>query len=132
MSDKYKDKAPLFTLSKDKGNFVLQPFKGSGKGGQKRNKTMSACRIIHSESGTVSECQEERSYEQNKKKAFERLYNNPKFQAWFKMECARRLGNLENIEDKVDKSLNPNNVKIEIQIDGKWTEVAWDYIKEDK
>ena len=48
----------IMSLSKDKGDFVVTPFKGSGKGGQKRNKTMSACRITHPASGAVSECQE--------------------------------------------------------------------------
>jgi len=124
-----KDKEPLFTLSKAKGNFTVQPFKGSGKGGQKRNKTMSACRIIHSESGTVSECQEERSYEQNKKKAFMRLYENPKFQSWFKIECARRLGSIVDAEEEVNKSMKPSNIKIEIQVDGKWVEVNEDFFK---
>ncbi len=48
-----KNKELLFSLSKAKGDFIVQPFKGSGKGGQKRNKTMSACRIIHPESGAL-------------------------------------------------------------------------------
>jgi protein subunit release factor B len=68
-----KEKELLFSLSKSKGDFIVQPFIGSGKGGQNRNKVMTACRIIHPESGAISECQEERSFEQNKKKAFERL-----------------------------------------------------------
>ena len=70
----------LFSLSKDKKDFIVQPFKGSGKGGQKRNKTMSACRIFHPASGAISECEEERSFEQNKQRAFQRLMNKKKFQ----------------------------------------------------
>jgi len=71
------NKKHLFTLSKKKGDFVVQSFKGSGKGGQKRNKTMSSCRIYHPASKVISECQEERSFEVNKKKAFLRLTEKP-------------------------------------------------------
>ena len=70
----------LFSLSKDKKDFIVQLFKGSGKGGQKRNKTSNACRIFHPASGAISECQEERSFEQNKQRAFQRLIEKPKFQ----------------------------------------------------
>ena len=117
------NKELLFSLSKDKGDFVVQPFKGSGKGGQKRNKTMSACRIIHPESGAVSECQEERSFEQNKKKAFERLIEKDKFQQWYKLECLRQRGILAQIEDEVEQDIQPENIRVEVQENGKWTEI---------
>lgn len=108
----------LFSLSKSKGDFIVQPFKGSGKGGQKRNKTMSCCRIIHPESGSVSECQEERSYEQNKKKAFEKLINSEKFQSWHKLKAAEAIGRIANIEDEVDREMK--NIKVEVFKNGKW------------
>ena len=111
----------LFSLSKSKGDFIVQPFKGSGKGGQKRNKTMSCCRIIHPESGSVSECQEERSYEQNKKKAFEKLIDSEKFQSWHKLKVAEKIGRIANIEDEVDREMK--NIKVEVFKDGKWVDV---------
>lgn len=111
----------LFSLSKSKGDFIVQPFKGSGKGGQKRNKTMSACRIIHPDSGAVSECQEERLFEQNKKKAFKRLIASDKFKKWHELEIAKRLGNMAEIEEQVDREMK--NIRVEVMQDGKWTEV---------
>lgn len=111
----------LFTQSKNKGDFVVQPFKGSGKGGQKRNKTMSACRISHPKSGAVSECQEERSFTQNRKKAFKRLLDTPEYQAWQKKEIARHLGKFASIEDDVEREIK--NIKIEKYENGKWVEV---------
>ena len=115
------DREILFTLSKAKGDFVVEPFKGSGKGGQKRNKTMSACRIIHPASGAVSECQEERSFEQNKKKAFVRLIAKDEFKRWHHVEVARRTGELARIEAEVEREMQ--NIKVEAVVNGKWVEV---------
>lgn len=115
-----EEKELLFSLSKSKGDFVVQPFKGSGKGGQKRNKTMSACRIVHPASNTVSECQEERSFEQNKKKAFLRLVEKPQFKQWLKLECARKRGLFATIDEEVSKTMKDENLLIETLIDGEW------------
>lgn len=114
------NKTKLFTLSKANGDFIVQPFKGSGKGGQKRNKTMSACRITHPASNSVSECQEERSFEQNKKKAFERLLQKEEFQSWYKLECAKRLGIVSDAESEVDKMMSPENIQTEYYDGEKW------------
>lgn len=115
---------PILSLSKEKGDFIVQPFKGSGKGGQRRNKTMSACRIIHPASGAVSECQEERSFDQNRKLAFKRLVDKPKFKAWLQVEIARKNGTLARIDEAVNASLSPNNIRTEVQRDGKWEPVS--------
>jgi protein subunit release factor B len=110
----------LFSISKSKGDFIVQPFKGSGKGGQKRNKTMSCCRIIHPASGAVSECQEERSFDQNKKKAFERLVEKPEFLAWHKVESAKKMGLLAAVSDEVAKAVRDENLLVEVFHNGKW------------
>lgn len=113
-----RKREPLFTLSKKKGDFIVQPFKGSGKGGQKRNKTMSCCRIIHPASGVVAECQDERSFEQNKQRAFERLTKKPEFVRWLKLEIARRLGNRATIEQEVEEEMK--HIKVEVWKNGRW------------
>lgn len=115
------EKQLLFSLSKANGDFIVQPFKGSGNGGQKRNKTMSACRIIHPASGTVSECQEERSFFQNRKKAFERLLQKDSFKSWYKIETMKRTGEYALIQEKVDVAMQDDNLLIEEQADdGTW------------
>ena len=110
----------LFTLSKDHGDFIIQPFRGSGNGGQKKNKPFSACRISHPASGAVSECQEERSFEQNKRKAFKRLLEKPEFKRWHRLEVMKQTGQYALIEEQVERDMK--YIKVEHLVNGVWKE----------
>ena len=78
------DKQILFSVTRK--DLRVDYFRAGGKGGQKQNKTSSACRITHPASGAVGESREERSQHQNRRIAFHRLANSRKFKLWLRAQ----------------------------------------------
>jgi len=109
----------LFSIT----DFDVEFLKGSGPGGQNRNKRETRCRITHKASGAKGESQELKSQAQNKKRAFNRLVNSKEFQRWLRIRAAEAMGQ-ETIEEKVEKDLQPKNLKVEHKEEGKWVEDA--------
>lgn len=97
-------------------------FPAGKNGGQKGNKTASACRVRHPPSGAVAECREERSQLQNRKIAFKRLVGCAAFKIWMSRELLARDG-VPTPEERVEKDMEPDNLRIEVRQDGKWTSV---------
>lgn len=109
----------LFSVTKK--DLRIDYYRGTGKGGQKRNKTENCCRITHLESGAVGKSEEGRSKEHNKQTAFIRMQQTPEFKKWLRIETARRLGTLVDIEKEVEQSMSPKNLNVE----GKDEEGLW-------
>lgn len=95
----------------------VQTKRGSGKGGQNRNKRDTAVRIVHRASGAVGESEEQRSQLQNKKMAFVRMIATKEFELWKR----RQLGHVTLAEIEVSEQMRPHNLRMEtLDADGEW------------
>lgn len=99
-------------------------YVGSGKGGQKRNKTHNCARCTHPPSGAVGKAEDGRSKEYNKQKAFERMANTELFQKWIRLESMRAAGTMDIIEENVRKQVRASVV--EVKDEGKWVKAPKD------
>ncbi len=82
----------------------ITPFKSSGPGGQKKNKTESSVRVVHGPTGLVRIGTESRSQLQNKVAALERL--------WEALERRRR-------KPKPRKKTKPTRASVEKRLEEK-------------
>jgi len=93
-------------------DFKVEYLRGHGNGGQKKQKTSSACRITHEDSGVSKYCQDNREQHRNRASAFTALCKDPRFKVW----CQLRLDELETkqtIEQQVDEMMKEENLVVE-------------------
>ena len=110
-------------LSFDKDDFPWEYFTAGGHGGQKQNKTASACRCTHKPSGAVGISRDERSQVQNRRLAHGRCARSKEFQVWAKMELAKaeeRLTGQMTTENRVALEMLPCNIKVEVLTPEGW------------
>jgi hypothetical protein len=98
----------------------VQTFRAGGKGGQNQNKRDTGVRIVHRASGAVGESREERSQLQNKKNAWRRLCEHPKFKIWVNRKL---YFDSEPPEKWVEKQMQPGNLRTEVRENGRWTKI---------
>lgn len=101
----------LFSLTAN--DFTFQTFCTGGKGGQHRNAKQNGVRCIHPPSGAVGEDRDGREQYKNRQEAFKKCCESDKFKAWHKLETMRRLGQLNDIEERVDDMMQEQNIKVE-------------------
>ena len=114
-------KEVLFTVGANDCDWTY--MRGTGPGGQKRNKTSSKVRCLHRASGAIGESDETRSQHDNKRLAFRKMAETAEFKAWHKIETAKRVGTLVSIEDNVNQAMRDSNLKVEGRVDGKWVPI---------
>lgn len=113
------NKEPMLSITAK--DFEWSYTKGTGAGGQKRNKTSSAVHCLHRLSGAHGYSEASRSQADNKQDAWNKCINDKQFKSWLHRETMRRTGQELEIERKVEEEMR--KVKLEIKQDGKWIEV---------
>lgn len=103
--------------------------RGTGNGGQKKNKTNSAVHCMHRPSGAHGYAEDHRSQHQNRSLAFERMAKSKEFEAWRQMESRRKTGQQALIDLAVERELK--KVRVDVKVDGLWQEVNKDAILPD-
>lgn len=108
-----KNKQKLFSVTASDCQWDV--FRGSGDGGQKRQKTSSGVRCTHTPSGAVGKATDSREQSQNRKMAFKRMSETPEFQSWLKLKIEAAKGNVEieetsDLGNKVTRKLGMDEV----------------------
>lgn len=101
----------------------MQSFSAGGAGGQHRDHGNSAVRFTHRPSGAVGTASDSRSHEQNKKSAWKRMTEDPKFKIWLNREIWRREGK-PSPEEQVKKDMQPEKLRVEVRENNRWTTVV--------
>ena len=109
----------LFSVTKK--DLKLCFFSGTGAGGQHRNRHMNCVRLQHPDSGANVTGQSFREQRSNIKEALNNLVKHPMFRLWHAGKVKEMLSG-ETIDEKVDKMMQPDNLKIEHKNEGKWVE----------
>ncbi len=110
----------------------VDEFRSGGPGGQNQNKRNTGIRIVHPPSGAVGESREERSQLQNKKTAFKRMANHPRFKLWMNRELYGLSGDINRgyawkfeagrwVRNDA-QGLDMRDVKVEVRHLGRWVE----------
>ena len=104
-----KNRTKIFSVTASDCRFIAK--RGSGKGGQKRNKTSNAIQCFHDPSGAMGEAEDGRDQSINKRIAFERMFNTKEFQSWLGLKIDAALDKVD-IEETTDLL---NKVKIKLR-----------------
>lgn len=111
-----KDRELLFSVTMNDCEF--QTFTAGGPGGQHQNTSNTAVRIIHKASGARGESREDRSQTVNKRNAFLRMTQDPKFKVWLNAQIWFRG---KSPEQRVREDMNWKNLRFETKDEeGNW------------
>ena len=113
------DRKPLFSLTAK--DFDWSYARGTGNGGQARNRSNNAVHCHHRPSGAHGYSEASRSQHANKISAFMKMAETKEFLEWHRKESMIRSGVMQEIDSYVERELR--NIKIEVMDDGRWVQV---------
>ena len=102
-------KERLFKLTKK--DFDFKYMRGSGAGGQHRNKTASACKCTHEASGATGYAEDHREAPKNMKLAFQRMTETSVFKAWMRLKIDAYNGKVDIEEPDDFGKMNKRKVR---------------------
>lgn len=94
-------------------DFDITDIRGSGPGGQHRNKTSTGIRMRHRASGAVGEATDSRSQLDNKATAFRRCIETKVFKTWLRIATAEALGR-PSVDQLVEQAMRPENIETQV------------------
>lgn len=97
-------------------DFDVTAIRGSGPGGQHRNKTSTGIRMKHRASGAVGEATDSRSQLENKQAAFRRCIETKAFKAWLRTATAEAMGR-PTTEQLIAEWMKPEHIETQV-LDG--------------
>jgi protein subunit release factor A len=94
-------------------------FTVKGPGGSGKDTSNTGVRIQHLESGGSGVCVKHRSQHKNKIEAFKRMRESKEFKLWHLKKTSELLAG-ETVEQKVEKAMQPENLKVEVRTENGW------------
>ena len=117
----------LFRVTK--ADFDETHIRGSGPGGQHRNKTSTGVRLKHRASGAVGEATDSKSQDANRRAAFRRLRDTAEWTRWFRDMVLATQGR-PTAAERLRDAMQPENIRTQV-LDSKqrWVDVDPDELK---
>lgn len=110
-------KERLFTVTAS--DCTWNYYRGSGPGGQKKNKTSNCARVVHEPSGAIGKGEQGRSQLENRQIAWKQMANSPTFQAWCRNRAYEISGDSEVLKKNVEFELQTNTL-VEVEGEDGW------------
>lgn len=117
----------LFRVTK--ADFDETHIRGSGAGGQHRNKVSTGVRLHHRASGATAESTEHKSQDQNRRAAWRKIRETPEWQRWFRDMVAATSGR-PTVAERLESMMRDENITIQVLDERKrWVTVQLDELK---
>jgi len=93
--------------------------------GQAGDKSVTAVRCTHRASGAHAYSQDGHSQKDNKSASFVKMCGTKEFKSWHQREVWKKMGVLDAIDRAVEDGMTMTNLRLELRVNGKWTEIAF-------
>jgi protein subunit release factor B len=120
-SDRKRPRELAFSVTKK--DLEFQTMRGSGPGGQHRNKRDTGVRVRHTASGAVGVATDSKSQHENRRNAVRRMTETKEFKLWVKLRLGEMARDGQTIEQAVEEKMQKTeDFRLEVKDEkGRWT-----------